>query len=52
MAGSVDAEEKARVDALKKHAETTRARELAIRKARSERAKSEPSLIVHGPAKS
>ena len=47
---AVDVEEKARVEALKKHSDIQRAKEEARRAARVELAKSQPSLIVHGPA--
>ena len=48
---AIDVEEKARVDALKAHAATQRAKEEATRKARVELGKTQPSLIVHGPAR-
>ena len=44
-----DAEEKARVEAVKQHAAHQRAKEEANRKERASRAAREPSLIVHGP---
>ena len=46
-----DVEEKARVDALKKHSDTQRAKEEAGRKARVEQGKRDVSLIVHGPVR-
>ena len=47
---AIDGDEKARVEALRKHAESQRAKEEARRSARVDLAKSQPSLIVHGPA--
>ena len=42
--------EEARVKAVREQAKVDRDRELGIRKARVEAAKSQPSLIIHGPA--
>ena len=47
---AIDGDEKSRVESLKQHAASQRAKEEARRKAHVELAKSQPSLIVHGPA--
>ena len=49
MAIDEEKAEKARVESLRKHAESQRAKEEARRKAHVTRAQSESSLIVHGP---
>ena len=48
---AVESEEKARMEAVKKSSDRARAIEEARRKAHADRAKTEPNLIVHGPAR-